>query len=455
MNRSRASSSSQGAGSARDKGYLLVTAIILIGSVAVLGFSWYYLGDLYSGPPYAFFVALLVVEIIRSKLSGAQYFSFNATMENICLGAFRRTLLLVHPLYSWGLYLLVYDQFRWLEIDHRSVLAIIGAVICYDFAFYWAHRFSHRINFLWAAHVVHHQSEEFNLSVAFRESCFQYSFYFLFYLSLALIGFTPGQFIVAQLIHGIWQYLTHSRVNKSMGIIEYVFITPSLHGIHHAMNDKYLDKNYGAFFSIWDQLFGTFIRQDPNLTPRYGIVRQMNSWNPISAVFMPWVELFRLSMQTRSFADLLRVWFGTPEFNYARLGDLPDAPRNKRPVTWPVNLYVMAQMLPAGLATYALFQLSYSIPVIGRISLFAVVFVSFFGVGLLLDHSSWARRFETLRLCLLAASGVMASVYFSTILVTQSQWSIAPYVAGLLILSFCGYSLYYVRTSARLNGAAA
>lgn len=451
MNSSNTTFTSQRAGSSRDKVYLLVSAIILIGSVAILGFSWYYLGGLYSGPPYAFFVALLVAEIIRNKLSGTQYFSFNATMDNICLGAFRRTLLLVHPLYSWGLYILVYEQFRLLEIEHNSVWAIIGALIFYDFAFYWAHRFSHRINFLWAAHVVHHQSEEFNLSVAFRESCFQYSFFFLFYLSLALIGFTPGQFIVAQLMHGIWQYLTHMRVKKSMGIMEYIFITPSLHGIHHAMNDKYLDKNFGALFSFWDQLFGTFVRQDPNLKPRYGIVRQMNSWNPISAVFTPWIDLFRLSMQARSITDLLRVWFGTPEFNYARLGELPDAPRNKWPVIWPVNLYVLVQMLPAGLATYALFQYSHFIPVIGRISLFAVVFVSLFGVGLLLDHSTWARRFEALRLCLLATGGIMACVYFSTFLITQSQMAIAPYVTGFFTLCFCGCSLYYVRTSSRLT----
>jgi alkylglycerol monooxygenase len=453
MNDSSVPSSSQRFGSAQDKRYLLATTIVLCCSVAVLALSWRYLSDLYAGPPYALFVAFLVAEIIRSKRSSLKYFSFNSTMDNILLGAFHRTLLFVHPLYSWGLYLLVFSQFRLLEIEAQSVWAIISAVICYDFAFYWAHRCSHRINFLWAAHVVHHQSEEFNLSVAFRESCFQYSFFFLFYLSLALIGFTPGQFIVAALIHGIWQFLTHSRVSKSMGPIELVFITPSLHGLHHAVNDKYLDKNFGAFFSIWDQLFGTFVRQDPSVTPRYGIVRQMNSWNPVSAVFTPWIELFRLSMQTRSFADLLRVWFGTPEFLYAKLGDLPDAPRKKKPVSWPVNLYVLAQLLPAGLATYALFQFGYTMPVIGRIALFAIVAVSFFGIGLLLDQSTWARRFETLRQCLLAISGIMASAYFSTILVTQSQWPSIPYLTSLFCLCFCGYSLYYIRTSAHLNGS--
>ena len=455
MNDSGVSSSSQRLGSDQDKGYRLARNIVLFGSAAALGLSWHYFGDTYSGPPYALFVALLIAEIIRSKWSGKQYFSFNATMDNVFLGAFHRTMIFVHPLYSWGLYYLVYSQFRLLEIESQSVWAIIAAVICFDLAFYWAHRCSHRINFLWAAHVVHHQSEEFNLSVAFRESCFQYSFFFFFYLSLALIGFTPGQFIVASLTHGIWQYLTHSRTSKSMGAIEFVLITPSLHGLHHAMNDKYLDKNFGALLSIWDQMFGTFVRQDPEVTPRYGIVRQMNSWNPVSAVFTPWIELLRLSRQSQSISDLLRVWFGTPEFLYDKLGALPDAPRNKKPVSGPINLYMLIQLLPAGLATYALFHFGYSIPVSSRIALFVVVLVSFFGVGLLLDQSTWARKFETLRQCLLAVSGVMASAYFSTILVTQSQWQGTPYLTGLFSLCFCGYSLFYARTSAHLNGSSA
>ena len=169
-------------------------------------------------------------------------------------------------------------------------VAAIGLLFGVDFCFYWFHRIAHEYAAPWATHVVHHQSEEYNLAVALRQSAFEGCFAWVFYLPLAVIGFPPIWYVSMKAINLLYQFWIHTEAIDRLGPLEWVMNTPSHHRVHHARNPKYLDKNYAGMFIIWDRMFGTF--QPEEEQPVYGITKPLQSWNPLWANLAAWVELF-------------------------------------------------------------------------------------------------------------------------------------------------------------------
>lgn len=181
-----------------------------------------------------------------------------------------------------------------------------------DFCYYWFHRMGHEVNSIWATHVVHHQSEDYNLSVALRQSWFQSFFSSLFYLPLAILGFDPLVTITVIAVNTLYQFWIHTELIKQMGWFEYVFNTPSHHRVHHGSNPKYIDKNHGGTLIIWDRIFGTFQKEEEKVV--YGITTPLNSWNPLWANLHYWRDIFRVSSKSKGI-DKLRVFFTTPGFS--------------------------------------------------------------------------------------------------------------------------------------------
>lgn len=346
----------------------------------------------------------------------------------------------VHPLFNWNWYLELFGSWRLTDFPADSSLALALTIVLYDFAFYWAHRISHRVNLLWAAHVVHHQSEDFNLSVGFRLALHPI-FYFFFYLPLALLGVPPRVFVAAGLLHALWQFLTHAHISRSMGVVERIFVTPATHSIHHATNDAYLDKNYGGMFSLWDQLFGTYAAFDPGVRAHYGTVRGMRSWNPVSAIFGPWLELIKLSFQVRSPAELLRVWFGKPSDLHEMLGRLdqrrPPARRSG------LNLYVVAQIMPLGLVVLCLMLDERVMSLGARALSLGFIALTLGCVCSLLDHTRWARLLEASRLVGLALLPALLLVVpgFSPRVSYFMQTPAGVWLATAACIAFAGSSL--------------
>jgi sterol desaturase/sphingolipid hydroxylase (fatty acid hydroxylase superfamily) len=215
-----------------------------------------------------------------------------------------------------GIYYVVY-QHRLFDLP-ATVWTIIALVIAQDFFYYWFHRASHRIRWMWASHVTHHSSERLNLSTAFRQSLtYPISGMWLFWLPLAWLGFEPTHIIAVVAINLGFQFFVHTQAIGKLGWVEHVFNTPSIHRVHHARNPKYIDRNYAGVLVIWDKLFGTFVEEDPAVPCDFGIIGQIHSYNPLTLTFHEWIAMFRDARRMRTPRAALFQLFGPPERSLA------------------------------------------------------------------------------------------------------------------------------------------
>ncbi|EHK9074976.1 sterol desaturase family protein [Vibrio parahaemolyticus] len=225
----------------------------------------------------------------RGKLpDSAQYYlpevACNFVLAGLHQAADILTGLLIAHFYLW-----IFD-WRLFDIE-MSVSAFLLLMLLQDFFYYWFHRASHRIRWMWAAHVVHHSSERMNFSTAFRQSLmYPLAGMWLFWLPLVIIGFDPKWVVFVVLLNLGLQFFVHTQLIRSLGPLEWVFNTPSHHRVHHGINRQYIDKNYAGVLIIWDRMFGTF---EPEIeTVRYGISKPVNSFNPIKVTFAEWKDMF-------------------------------------------------------------------------------------------------------------------------------------------------------------------
>ncbi|AVQ83559.1 MULTISPECIES: lysoplasmalogenase family protein [unclassified Variovorax] len=184
------------------------------------------------------------------------------------------------------------------------------ALVFYDFCYYWLHRMGHESAVLWAAHVVHHQSQHYNLSTALRQTSSGTLFSWIFYLPMAVAGVPPLVFGVVALIDLLYQFWVHTEQVGKLGWFDRWFCSPSNHRVHHAVNDNYLDRNYGGILIVWDRMFGTFREEDERCV--YGTRGELRSWDPLWANAEVYWALARDSWHAKSWADKLRVWLKPP-----------------------------------------------------------------------------------------------------------------------------------------------
>ncbi|MDF2153517.1 sterol desaturase family protein [Vibrio sp. CAU 1672] len=213
--------------------------------------------------------------------------------------------LLIAKLYLW------WFGWRLFDID-ISVASFVLLMVLQDFFYYWFHRASHRIRWMWAAHVVHHSSERMNFSTAFRQSLmYPLAGMWLFWLPLVMIGFNPKWVVFVVLLNLGLQFFVHTQWIRSLGPLERVFNTPSHHRVHHGVNRQYIDKNYAGVLIIWDRLFGTF---EPEVeTVRYGISKPVNSFNPLTVTFAEWRDmLHEVTRSNLSWQEKWRCLFSPP-----------------------------------------------------------------------------------------------------------------------------------------------
>lgn len=192
----------------------------------------------------------------------------------------------------------------------KAWYVFVIAFVAKDFAGYWTHRLEHEINLFWNRHIIHHSSEEFNLSCALRQSISVFFSIFIFlYIPMAILGVSAEVVAIVAPLHLFAQFWYHTRLIGKMGWLEHVIVTPSHHRVHHAINDKYLDKNYSQIFIWWDKWFGTFQEELDDEPPVYGVKRQVATWNPIKINFQHLWLLVKDAVMTRSWWDKLTIWF--------------------------------------------------------------------------------------------------------------------------------------------------
>lgn len=281
------------------------------------------------------------------KKSG--WYRFNDAVTNISCGivqqitgVFSKTILIIGYIY-------LYENHRIFNIQENLITWVL-LFIGIDFFYYWFHRLAHEVSLFWGTHIVHHQSEEYNLSVALRQSSFQGFISMIFYLPLAFIGFNPISFVTINAFQTLYQFWIHTKaIHKLPAWFEYIFNTPSHHRVHHGRNPKYIDKNHGGTLIIFDRMFGTFQEEEEEVV--YGVTKPLSSWNPLWANFDWYADLWQDLKKDMSMADRFRVLFNKPGWLPEYLGGYR-APRDFQ----PTQIQVFDTMIPLGLNYYILVQ---------------------------------------------------------------------------------------------------
>lgn len=254
-------------------------------------------------------VLFTALEILFTYLQDKPYYDRKDTVGSVLVGL--GSVVIGAALKVGLLYGIVwlYNQLPWRMAF--SWWMVIPCYIIFDFFSYWAHRVSHGQRFWWATHIVHHSSEQYNLSVSFRLSWIQ-NFKIIFFVPVALIGFHPVVFFITNQIAVLFQFWVHTEyIRRLPGWVEYIFATPSNHRVHHGSQEKYIDKNFGATFIFWDRLFGTY--QPEEEPPRYGLTTNISDKaNPFHLNFHEVADIIRDVKSTRSFRRKLFYIFGSP-----------------------------------------------------------------------------------------------------------------------------------------------
>lgn len=255
------------------------------------------------------FLFFMVIEYVALRLRGRSLHRYNDSVASLSMGMCLLFSDAFLKAYTFAVFIYLWDHFRFFDFQTSDPMTWIIFFFGVDFCYYWFHRFAHEINFLWGAHVGHHQSEEYNLTTALRQSAFQYAFSWVFYLPLALLGCPPEVFLLQFIFLKLYQFWLHTQGIDRIPGLEGVFSTPSSHRVHHAKNPVYIDRNYGGTLIIWDRLFGTWQPELKAEPCHYGTTRPLDTFNPIKANLEHWSMLASDTVHTRSWTDKFGLWF--------------------------------------------------------------------------------------------------------------------------------------------------
>lgn len=368
------------------------------------------------------FFLLIGIELVVERFSHRKLYRLPDAIANMSCG-------ITQQLSGLGIKLLGVVAFTFCAqlalIDMKAILEDyvwvywISLYLLTDLAYYWAHRMSHEVNLFWGGHVVHHQSEDYNLSVALRQGSFQDVWTFAFSLPIALMGYSAMDFVIVSAYNTLYQFWIHTETINKLGWLEYVFNTPSHHRVHHGRDPKYIDKNHAGSLIIWDKMFGTFQAEEEK--PTYGITKPINSWNAV------WANLNHYSIMAAELKTIPR-WSDKFKYLFKKPGWLPKDQGGYRPApvvdknTYrkydtpspiKINYYVLIQyVICLGVTSMLLFNektLS-----TGQKSIGAVLIIWWvMNCGVLFEQKAWVRTAEYARIVLFAAGLSVATAYYA------------------------------------------
>ena len=263
-------------------------------------------------------IALILGEAIYSNIKGLNFYKTNDTLGSYGLlaGNVVVSLLTKGSFLLFNIYLYQFRLFTINDLMHVFFVVLL-TFAAIDFIYYWFHRCSHRIKFLWAMHMNHHSSEEMNFVVSLRQAWFAPFAKVIFFMPLPLIGFDPLITVVVGIASTFWGVIGHTQWINKLGPLEYIFVTPSHHRVHHGSNDQYIDKNFGNLLIIWDKFFGTFEPENEKVI--YGIKENVKTFNPFKITFMLWIKMYEESKSAVGFKEKFLSFFGTLEWKPKKL----------------------------------------------------------------------------------------------------------------------------------------
>ncbi len=270
------------------------------------------------------FLLLIALELLwsrrqSSRTAGQTPYRLNDAISSISLGMLSQLTGVLSKLFSIGIYVLTFNALA-LYPDlafWTTWYGVLLALVFYDFCYYWLHRAGHVVALFWAAHVVHHQSQHYNLTTALRQTSTGFLFGWIFSLPMAVAGVPPTVFGIVLLIDLLYQFWVHTEQVGKLGWFDWVFCSPSNHRVHHAVNDGYIDKNYGGILILWDHLFGSF--KEETVPCVYGTRGSLNSWDPLWANADVYWALAKDTRRTTHWGDKIKLWFKPPGWQSAEM----------------------------------------------------------------------------------------------------------------------------------------
>jgi alkylglycerol monooxygenase len=350
------------------------------------------------------FFTLIGIELIVERFTNKDLYKLPDSIANMSCGITSQMSGLFLNILGVVAYQIVFEKLAFLSWE-RTWYYWLFLFLLVDFAYYWAHRMSHEVNLFWGGHVVHHQSEEYNLSVALRQSSLQVVWTFAFNLPIALLGFKTGDFVLVSALNTLYQFWIHTETISKMGWFEYIFNTPSHHRVHHGRNPKYIDKNHAGSLIIWDKMFGTFQKEEER--PTYGITKPINSWNALWANVSHYSEMFKDFKSIPRWSDRIKFLFKKPGWLPDYMGGYRAAPEigadHKKyltPGSLSLNLYVLFQYVLCLLGT-SLFLFNASKFSMGEKFFIAILIsITVINCGVLFEKRNWIKWAEPLRIIL-------------------------------------------------------
>lgn len=399
------------------------------------------------------FFLLIGIELLVARLRGRQAYASSDAVSSIGLGVISQIVGVFSKLLTFGIYAWCVQHLALFALPADSVWVWAGALLLYDFCYYWLHRCGHRVNILWAAHVVHHQSEHYNLSTALRQTGSGVLLGWLFYLPLALLGVPLQVFVVVALIDLLYQFWVHTEQIGRLGWYDRVFCSPSNHRAHHAVNDRYLDRNYGGILIVWDRLFGSFVEEDDRDPPVYGTRSPLRSWNPLWANVEVYWSTALDAWHARRWRDKLLLWLKPPGWRPADVAERFPKPvfvisseRFNPPLSKAMTIYALLQFaLLLGMATQFLGMAGKA--ALPELLLYAAYLVaSLWVLGGLMELRPWANALELARTLLTASMPLVLGRWFGVPLLDLR-------LAGLIALTFgCSALTLMIVTRIRSSG---
>jgi len=258
------------------------------------------------------FFLSIAIEALLGWRRGQKIYDLSDAITSLQFGVLSQVSGVFYKLISLGIYSFISSHAALQRWPSNSVGAWIAALILYDFCYYWLHRCSHEIGVLWAAHVVHHSSEYYNLSTALRQTSTGTLFGWIFYIPMALLGVSPVMFVTVGLIDLLYQYWVHTELIGRLGWFDRVFVSPSNHRVHHGQNDYCIDRNYGGILIVWDRLFGSFVEEREGEPICFGIRKALHSFNPIWGNVHHYVDMWHAMCGAKGVGAKLSAWIAPP-----------------------------------------------------------------------------------------------------------------------------------------------
>jgi sterol desaturase/sphingolipid hydroxylase (fatty acid hydroxylase superfamily) len=368
-----------------------------------------------------FFLAALLLELLVDRAKQTGYYRSNDAINSLSAGILSESTGYFTKLVQYTIWGFVLGQLAlfewprsWFDASLQGVLLWTLAAVLWDFCYYWNHRLGHEISILWAAHAVHHQSEEYNLSTALRQTSSSFIFSWIFYVPLFLIGIPADVLITVAAANLIYQFWVHTRFVDRLGVLDRIFVTPSNHRVHHAQNERYIDKNYGGIFILWDRMFGTFAEESDDEPVIFGVRKPLANWNPFWANFQVYNYLLFDARKARRWQDKIGVWFRRTGWRPADVEatfpkdnvDLDKFQKYDPQLTGSRRRYVVAQFLVVVATALLIAEVFATQGAQVVLVPCLLLWANLYTLGLLNEGRPYAARFELIRLFLIVPVGV-------------------------------------------------